>query len=182
MNTNSIIAAAIDMTKKLIPGYFESTLEFSLPGGAGNIFEELDGKAVTTVADLEAAIRSADWTEYDCPGSMDEGKTYRTSCKGRYRTVSLDDLCDDVELVLDDPKNTGFVSATARGQLGQFVDVAVLIIGQEQGEDVIYTIHPGDSLCKSLPSQVYVTDRHHGEIINVKTAKALGITRAKIIA
>lgn len=181
MNNNStIIATAIDTTKRLVPGYFESTLEQRLPGGAGSILDELDGKDVTTVSDLEDAVRSADWTEYaNCPNLMDGCKAYRTPCTGRYGIVELDDLSDDTELVLDDRKNTGVVSATVKGKVGREVDFAVLIIGPEQGEDVVFTIHPGDPV---LPSKVSATDRHHGEIVTVKVAKALGLTTAKIIA
>ena len=179
-STSAVIAACIENTKRLVPGYFESTLEQRLPGGAGSIFAELDGRVVSDIASLEDAIRNADWSEYaDCPNLMDGCHAYRTSCKGRYGIVELADLRDDVELTLDDRKNTGVVSATVRGQLGREVGFAVLIVGPEQGEDVVFTVHPGDPV---MPSKVSATDRHHGEIINVKTAKALGLTTAKIVA
>lgn len=183
MNNNVAerITAAIANTKRLVPGYFQATCA-SRGGEApcGSVIL-LNNKPAFNVEHLLFANYLQHWVEYyDCPNLM-QGCTAFEMWKpgiGRLGIVELSSLSDDAVVVLDDRKNTGKVSATIKGALGQVVDFVVCIIGQEQGEDVIFTFHPGDPV---NPSQVQAEPGLHGKTVTVSQARQMGLETAKIV-
>lgn len=175
------ITAAIAATKRLVPGYFQATCESR--GGenpCGSVIL-LNDKPAFNVEHLLFSDYLSMWTEYDdCPNLMPGCKAYKLWKPGigRLGVVELGSLEDDSVVTLDDRKNTGKVSATVKGALGKVVDFVVCIIGQEQGEDVIFTFHPGDPV---NPSQVQAEPGLHGKTVTVSQARQMGLETAKIV-
>lgn len=173
---NTRISQAIANTKRVVPGYFEKTVEQRLPGGCGSVLEG----DYNDISDVISALENAEWHEYTHESLMPGTTAYKTNdITGRLGIVDLANLPSDVEVTLDDRKNTGKVSATISGELGAKVDFVVIILGDEQGEEVVFTFHPGDPV---RASQVTCEPGMHGKIISVREAQNLGLTTAKIIA
>jgi hypothetical protein len=178
MNMNNIqtrIAKAADTTRRVVPGYFEKTLaqRAELSGSAaGSIYPGVDE------AQLEQMLLTADWEEYSHPAVMSECVAYKANIPGKLGIVDLASLPVETVVTLDDRKNTGKVSATVKGVRGQDVDFTVLILGPEQGEEVIFTFHPGDPVS---PSQVQVEPGTHGRQVTVSEAQGMGLGTAKIV-
>lgn len=87
--------------------------------------------------------------------------------------VSLDDLDDDCEVQLVDPKKTGFLSAVVEGDSYVPTAFTVMIIGDNNGDLVVYTFHPGDPVERSS-----ITGEER--TTTVKEARELGFGLAKI--
>ena len=166
------IQKAIETTRRVIPGYFEKTVaqraEFGEP--AGSIIEGV------TPVELEASLAVANWEPYSHPQVMAGCEAFKASIPGRLGVVSLNDLPVDTSVTLDDRKKTGKVSAVVKGVRGLKVDYTILILGQEQGEEVVFTFHPGDPI---RASQVNV-EGMHGKVVTPAEAIAMGLETAKI--
>lgn len=170
------IIQAIETTLRVIPGYLEKTCEQRLPGGCGSV---LLGN-FETVEDVIAALKAAEWLPYPPEGLLPGCWAFSTrDLRGRMGVVRLDSLPANAEVVLDDRKGTGKVSATVVGDLGEEVDFTVLILGPEQGEEVVYTFHPGAPV---KASQVQCDPGMHGRKITVQEALNMGLETAKIVA
>jgi hypothetical protein len=168
------IHRAIDLTRQVIPGYFEKTLvERAAASGQalGSVYEEY------TPEQLETVLRSATWTPYQHPALAPGCEAFRASLSGRLGIIPLTDLPPDTVVTLDDRKGTGKISAIVNGVRGQRVDFTVLILGPEQGHEVVFTFHPGDPV---VPSQVQTAPGLHKKQITVSDAIALGLVTAKI--
>jgi hypothetical protein len=174
MNIRTRIAQAIDATRRVIPEYFEKTLEQRLPqNGAGSIV-----RGLYQADELEAALRGANWETYSHPALLAETEAFITKdIQGQLGLVDLVDLPADAIVRLDDRKDTGKVSAVYTGRRGKDVDFTVLILGREEGEEVVFTFHPGDPI---RPSQVQATPGLHGREVTVSKALGMGLEIAKI--
>jgi hypothetical protein len=167
------IAFAIDRTRKVIPGYFEKTLaqRAELSGkAAGSIYE---GVGET---ELEQMLRGANWEEYSHEAVMPGCVAYKAAISGSLGIIDLQSMASDAVVRLDDRKGTGQVSCVVTGARGQIVPFTVLILGQEQGEEVIFTFHPGDPV---RPSQIRTESGMHGRQVTVSEALAMGLETAK---
>lgn len=172
--SNTRVAAAIDAIKAINSGYFASTLNQRLPAtGAGSIVDGFD-----SAEELEKALRNAEWEEYshDALSAGTVGfKTY--SIAGRIGIVDIDSLSADELVTLDDRKNTGMVSATVQGVLGSEISYTVAILGEENGQEVLFTVHPGDPV---MPSKV-PAEGLHGITVSRDDALKMGLVTAKIV-
>lgn len=168
------IRDAIAATKKVVPGYFEKTVAQRLSNGVGS---------VTTFSDateLENALLSAEWFEFNHPAVMAGCVAYATNdIVGEYGIVELRSLASDVIVTLDDRKGTGKVSCTVQGVRGQRVSHTVIMLGDEQGVEVVFTFHPGDPV---KASQVTCEPGMHGRKVTVSEALDMGLETAKIVA
>lgn len=97
---------------------------------------------------------------------------------GRFGLAKITELPDDALIIASDPKNTGKVSMTVSGIRGQSVEATWLIIGKEDGRDVVFTFHPGEPI---RPSLVSVSDCQNGKKFSKGAALELGFDLAKII-
>ena len=170
---NKIAQAAITTSRKTMEGYWLSTLTQRLPGGAGSIVN-----GFTTAEALEKALFDAEWEEYSHPALIPGCKGFKTALSGTLGVVTLTTLPEDQEVTLDDRKNTGFVSCTVAGAKGETVGFVVLIVGEHEGKEVVFTFHPGEPVS---PSRIKAEEGLHGKKITVKEAVALGLTTAKIV-
>ncbi len=173
---NNRVIAAIEAIRAIDEAYWEGTLTQRLPNGAGSI---VSGDFSTT-AELERALLGANWEEYSHEAIMEGTVGFIThDLGGRVGVIDLDKLPAERLLTLDDRKNTGKVSATVQGVLGDEVGYIVLIIGTEDGVEVCFTFHPGSPV---VPSNVQVQPGFHGKAISVAEAIGMGLTTAKIVA
>lgn len=170
---NAIIEKAVANTKRLVPGYWENTVKARLNNGIGSIYDQF-----SSVEELEKALLTANWKETTHPAVMKGCRAYVTNLEGRFGIVEISELPADTVLIADDRKNTGCVAMTVEGIRGKVVSETYLIIGEEQGEDVVYTFHPGEPI---RPSVVEVSTVSHGSKVSVKEAKELGFDLAKIV-
>lgn len=170
---NTIVQSAITTSRQVMEGYWLSTLTQRLPGGAGSI---VDGFASAEA--LEKALFAAEWEDYSHPALMAGTKGFKTALSGTLGIVNLSTLPKEAEVTLDDRKSTGFVSCTVAGAQGETVDFLVLIVGEHEGKEVVFTFHPGEPVA---PSRVKADEGLHGKKLTVKEAKALGLTTAKIV-
>lgn len=184
------ILRAIENTKllsneKIIPEkYFENTVAQRSPAsGCGSVVTEFKGTKVSDVEDIGTLCfnkAKEGWTDYpDCPELM-EGCTafINKELGGELGVIALSDLPVDSDIILDDRKNTGNISATVKGVRGKSVGFVVAILGPENGREILCTFHPGDP-CR--PSMVKNKPGMHGRHVTVTEAKALGLETAKIV-
>lgn len=171
---NNVIIA-VDNTKKFVPGYFENTCRMRLAGGVGSCYDDIE-----TIEAMEQAIRQANWEETTHPDVAPDCKAYKTTDikSGRFGLVRIADLSDDTVIVASDPKATGRVAMTVNGLRGEEVEETWLIIGNEDGHQVVFTFHPGEPV---RPSMLTVSDCSDGKKLSKAEATRLGFDLAKII-
>jgi hypothetical protein len=170
---NNRISLAVGAIKDLDSAYWANTLQQRLPGGAGS-----QVLGVSDAETLEQALLSASWEEYSHEALMEGCVAYKTrDIQGRLGIIELASLPSDTVVTLDDRKNTGKVSAVVEGCLGPNVGHTVIILGIENGVEVVFTFHPGDPV---RPSQVQAEPGLHGKQVTVEEACSLGLKTAKI--
>lgn len=172
-NINTRIARAVEAIKALDSAYWEQTLIQRLPGGAGSVV-----LGSYDAASLEEALQTMEWESYSHPAVQEGCHAFFThDLKGRLGIVELASLPTDTVVTLDDRKNTGKVSAIVKGVLGPVVDFTVIILGPEDGVEVVFTFHPGEPV---RPSQVQHETGMHGQQVTISEAQSLGLEMAKI--
>ena len=174
MKNSDRIAKAAETTRRVVPGYFEKTLaqRAELSGMAvGSVYERVDG------FELERMLLAQKWEEYSHPAVMPGCVAFKAPLPGRLGIVDLSTLPEDAIVTLDDRKNTGKVSAIVEGARGPIQDFTILMLGDEKGEEVIFTFHPGDPV---RPSQVQCELNMHGQQVTVAQALEMGLTTAKV--
>ena len=172
METSTRIASAVNAIKEVDLTFWENTLLQRMPGGAGSI---IDG--FKSIDELEKAILSADWVEYTHPAAQDVVLFKTRDITGSIGVIELASLSPETIVSLDDRKNTGMVSATIKGILGEKCDYSVIMLGVEDGVEIVFTIHPGDPV---NPSKV-PAEGLHGKQVTVEQALGMGLTTVKIV-
>jgi hypothetical protein len=174
---NVIVGDAIEATKRMLEpkGYWQNLLASRQPDGTGSRF-------FRPVSEEE--ILQWDWTEVT--EMIPEGnrlggcRYYRAPQQGLLGIVPLLQVPQEAPVYLEDPKGTGKVSAVInRNQLEVelgIVNYTTLVVGPENGEDVIYTFHPGDPIRPSTVS----AQEWAGKTVSPAEAIALGLEYAKI--
>jgi hypothetical protein len=174
---NIEVIQAIMNTKKVLNEHWEKTISMRLSGiGQTGSYYPQHNEAKT----LEADLLEGGWEELDHPAIMKGCKAYKTNIPGKTGMQKLDLLSDpeDYEVKLIDAKNTGFLSAVI-GINAHIVKQAsptnftVIIIGEHQGEKVVFTFHPGNPV---EPSSITGEER----TVTVQEAIDLGFGLAKI--
>ena len=174
MNNRNRIARAAETTRRVVPGYFEKTVAQRAgleEAAAGSIVEEVNA------TQLEQMLLAAEWESYSHPAVMSGCEAFWAPIPGRLGIVDLRSLPTDAIVRLDDRKDTGKVSAVVSGVRGEKRGFTVLILGTEQGEEVIFTFHPGEPV---RPSQVQTEPGMHGRQVAVSKALEMGLETAKI--
>ncbi len=160
------------------PLYFEKTCDSrSNSQRRGSYYPDLE-----TGMEVERMITHQDWVEDPTCPNLIPGCTafYARGERGILGTVALVNLMEEAELFLADPKGTGEALAEIRFSCPTFQEVinTTLILGMEQGQEVVFTFHPGlptphDPGVKVEP---YSTRK-----LTVKEALSMGLKTAKII-
>jgi hypothetical protein len=134
----------------------------------------------SSIEALEELLFSA-VTEGDCPKVLNHpaimpGCTaYTVSLNGKSGIVPI---WDDANYTLEDPKKTGFVDCVMDGTLEDFTTVygTTVILGPEDGKEVLFTFHPGLPIAPSALK----AEEHEGIVVTGVEAKELGFEFAKI--
>ena len=175
MNNAERITNAIANIKQLLPEYWESTVNSRTPGkSVGSVFD------FSNVEKVLFEDRINDWEEYgDCPNLIPGCTAFvlHGVC-GHLGVVELEKL--DPEMVLDviDNKKTGKAKCLAHVGIGPKTDFATLILGEEQGKEVVFTFHPGQPI---RPSEIPVDALKGRNKITVREAMALGFETANVV-
>lgn len=169
------VRGLIEATRRLIPNYFENTCAQRLTAGAGSCYD-----GVENIEQLEEMLMNATWTEVHHPAVSEGCRCYVTKDipGGRFGLVEIKTLPEDTVLLADDRKNTGKVSLTVSGHRGASVEETYLITGPEQGEEVIYTFHPGEPVRES---KIQTEDLPHGTPVSKEKALSMGFDLAKVV-
>lgn len=174
MNKTELVTK-IEATRRLAPNYFEGTCAQRLANGAGSCYE-----GVSSVEEMERLLLEATWEPIEHPAISEgcRGFMTRDIPGGRFGLAEIRKMPDDVVLTADDRKNTGKVSLTVSGQKGEHVEETYLILGPEQGEEVVFTFHPGPPVRES---KVQTETLPHGTQISKAKALEMGFELAKIV-
>lgn len=132
-----------------------------------------------TPEEMEKALKAADWIEAEHPDVMPGCKAFKTTDikGGHFGLLKIADLPEDAEITAFDPKGTGKVSMVVSGQSGPLVAETWLIIGDEEGHDVVFTFHPGEPV---RPSVLDISDCPNGTKLTKAEALGLGFDFAKV--
>lgn len=153
------------------PAYLERCLAQRLPGTSGA------GSRFLTALTLDE-LQNAQWEEYAHPAIGGGARGFRASIRGRLGIIRLSDLGPTTVVTLDDRKGTGMVTPVVDSVLGPEVDFTVLLLGPDDGKEVVWTFFPGEPI---NPSQVKAEGSNaHGTQVSVADAIALGLEWAKI--
>jgi hypothetical protein len=174
MTNRERIAQAVVAMQRIDAPYWTSTLEqraeFGKPAGSVVLG--------VTPEELQQLILKAEWESYSHESVLAGCSAFKAPIKGRLGVVSLATLPVETLVTLDDRKNTGKVSAVVKGVLGAEVDFTVLILGVEDGVEVVFTFHPGDPV---RPSQIQTESGMHGRQVTVLEARDMGLEMVKIV-
>jgi len=175
INNRFHIAEVIETTRRVAPGHFENCVAQRAqldPMAAGSLIEGVNS------IQLEQILLNAEWEEYSHDALMPGCRAFKANIPGRLGVINLSQLPDNKIVTLDDRKNTGSVYCVVKGVLGPEVDFTVVILGLEQGEEVVFTFHPGDPVA---PSEVSVEPGLIGQQVTVEEALKMGLKTAKIV-
>ena len=164
---NERIRSALKNTKELIIGdrsYLESQLlqRIEGPTNAGSSYENM------TPAELLEKLYNADWEQVEVEGVMQGCTAFKTDLPGLNGILDFDKLPEDAELYAIDPKGTGKIGIGAANVEKTPEEDTYLIVGEEDGKEVVYTFHPGKPIA---PSMVDSKDYPHGTKISLEEAK-----------
>ncbi len=167
MNNFEVIQA-INTTKEKLNDHWLRTVSSRLSdGGMGSRYPQHQ-----KVETLEKALEKAEWESYSHPAIRNAFGVI-ANIPGETGMIQLDNLDADDEVQLVDPKNTGFLSAVVRAGNYEPTKFTVMIIGENEGEKVVFTFHPGDPV---EPSSISGEER----TVTVREARKLGFGLAKI--
>jgi hypothetical protein len=139
----------------------------------GSVFADYSDPAA-----LLHALQSAAWEAYEHPAIMAGCAAFRAPMAGRVGIVALASLPADTTVVLADAKRTGYVEATVPGAATTPVDFAVIILGTDEGHEIVFTFHPGEPIAPStLPASLL-----NGARMTAAVAIEHGLTHAKVVA
>lgn len=169
------IAVAIINTIALLPGYFQKTVAQHICA----VGSKFDVSRETSTEEMMWKISTSRWEEYSHPDVSPECRGFIThDIKGTLGVVELSKLDPKRTITLTDRKGTGFAQCEITMPSAEMpkVNFTVIILGPEQGREVVYTVHPGAPV---KPSRVRMAEMPSE--ITVEKAVQLGFTTAKII-
>jgi hypothetical protein len=165
MNT---ITNAIASIKEMDLPYWEATLKQRIQGPGSKVL------SVSTTEGLEQILKDAEWEETSHPDVLEGCRVFTAPIPGTLGVVELADLPPDELVVMTDPKGTGKSTPTLLWPEAPAVPFTCIILGKEEGKEVVFTFHPGWPI---RPSQCKLA---HGTRLTASEAMALGLTHAKI--
>lgn len=180
INHNARVAAAFTSLLVTIPDYYRQLFASRAglladgsqnPEAAGSVYPDM------TFDQLEQAIMNAHWRAFEHPMISPGCTAFAADIEGVMGLREIETLPPETPVRLVDPKRTGFVEARVQGVPGEQVDHTVLIVGQEAGREIVFTFHPGNPV---PPSTIPARDTD-GRIVDAETARAMGLTLAKIV-
>jgi hypothetical protein len=173
--TNQVVLDAIASSTKNMPGYLIDKVDSHCPGGTGSVWSDY-----VTVHQL----RKANWEEVEHPEVMAGCRAFRTTDlpSGEIGVVEIDCLKPQTPILLACPPESDKLQAIVCIEEICYHNVTTeetwLIIGEHEGNTVVFTCHPGEPV---RPSQLSAEDFGHlYKIIPANTALGLGLKYAKV--
>lgn len=172
MNATETVRAAINNTKAVVSGYWAKCLQQrSLQaGGTGSVYN-------LSPEGIEQALQGASWEPYEHPAVMPGCRAFRAPLAGFLGVVKVSEQPVGTVFTLTDPKDTGTCELAVQAAMGPEVDFTVIILGMEQGSEVVFTFHPGEPI---RPSQVQAPS-NDGRKIGREEAMLMGFIYAKVV-
>jgi len=162
------IVEVINTTENKLTAHWDGTLSMRLPNsGLGSIYPQFDTKEA-----LKEALLNEKWVKYSHP-AISGAVGFKAELPGEVGMISLDDLDDDCEVRLVDPKQTGFLSAVVDGDNYETSSFTIMILGENDGDLVVFTFHPGEPVERSA-----ITGKER--TVTVSQAREIGFGLAKI--
>lgn len=174
MNNVERIRTAVENIKSMLPTYWEATVNSRTPGSSnGSVFD------FNNVEQVLFVDRIGDWEEYgECPNLLPGCTAYvLRDVPGHLGVVELEKLDQELSLDIIDNKRTGKAKCLAHVNIGPETRFATLILGEDQGQEVIFTFHPGLPV---RPDEIPVEKLGGRTKISVSEAIELGFTHACI--
>lgn len=173
VNFNNVIEEAINNSVEFLADYWHKTLNQRIEGAdgqCGSYYEMAD------TAELEEALRSAEWHIAEDQSNVIPGTiAYEAAIPGYEGIIDLNELNDDELLIMSDPKHTGYVKPVIMKEAYKKVYVTTIIIGEDAGKTVVYTVFPGRVIAEPRVEKNKV-----GTTATVAKLKKLGFTHANI--
>lgn len=175
MNNAERITNAIANIKQLLPDYWKATVSSRTPGeSVGSVFG---------FSDVEKVLfgdRLNDWEVYEnCPNLLPGCVAFTLrNVPGHLGVIELGELDQNTVLDIIDNKKTGKAKLLAHVGQGPEVEFATLILGEEQGREVVFTFHPGAPI---RPSEIPMEALGGEKQLTVKKAIELGFTTANVV-
>lgn len=171
--TKEVVNRAVDNSKKFHKEVFASLLESRLAGHHGYHYD-----GITSVDELEQAIREANWVPTEYPGVHPWNKVYKTKdiSGGHWGMVKIEYLRDAEQLTLVEDAD-GMV-ATIPDLNGTSVSYTFLIIGSFEGKQMVFDLIPGAPFKAVVPKEFCPPE---GSVISRAEALKLGFNYAKIV-
>ena len=171
---NGIVRSAVENIKEMLPDYWKKTLTQRLCTGTGSVYT-----SITTLDQMEKALLHADWEPANHPAIAPGCKAYVTyDIKGGcYGMISVADQPDDATFIIEDQKGTGKVSLVLQGAGRVPAEETWIIIGKEQGRNIVFTFHPGEPVPRATTS---TEELPVGTKLTKAEALALGFNLAKV--
>lgn len=158
----------------MMPEYWEKTLAQRISTGTGSVYSSIEN-----IEEMEIKLLNSSWTPADHPAVAPGCKAYVTKDikGGCYGMVPVADQPNDAVFVIEDQKNTGKVSLVLQGAGRIPAEETWIIIGEEQGKEVVFTFHPGEPVPKATTS---TEELPVGTKLTKAEALALGFNLAKV--
>ena len=167
------VKAALANSRRLMPEYWAKCVaQRSKAASAGSFYD-------LTAEEINAALDDSLWCEMKHPSIMAGCTAYATLIPGgHYGLVDIATLPDDAVLTCEDRKGTGMVSLTIHLEKDQApkTDETWLIVGEDNGQQVVFTFHPGEPVSPSVTKMDAVPGT-----MTKQQALALGFNKAKIV-
>ena len=176
MSTNSTKAVreAIKNISEMMPEYWEKTLFQRIWNGTGSIFS-----TIYNIVDMEQALIDAHWEVAENPNVAPGCTAYVTKDipGGQYGMIPVAEQPKDQLFYIEDQKNTGKVSLVMYTGKRIPAEETWLIVGPEQGKNVVYTFHPGEPIPRATTS---TEELPVGTVLSRDMALDLGFNLAKV--
>lgn len=165
---------AIANISKMMPEYWEKTLFQRIWNGTGSIFSTM-----YNIMDMEQALIDANWEVAENENVAPGCTAYVTKDipGGQYGMIPVAEQDETQTFWVEDQKNTGKVSLVMYSGERISAKETWLIIGPEQGTDVVYTFHPGEPVPRATTS---TEELPVGTELTRDEALVLGFNLAKV--
>jgi len=166
------VKAAVRRTRHTLPEHWAGLLlsrSAKTRKGVGSTYD-------ADISSIEEMLLGASWEEISHGAVMPGCTAFVAALPGMAGVVRLADLPPEAKLSLEDSHSTGKVECVVRGLALERWEVPQtwLIVGQEDGVEVVYTFHPGEPVRPSEIGNSISGDVTHNE------AKKLGFIWVKV--
>lgn len=171
------VRRALNNTKEIIMGdknYLERQLDQRIegPDNSGSSYSGV------TQEELLSELESAEWEKVEHEGVMTGCTAFKTKLPGLSGILDINNLPENTEFYAIDPKGTGNVGIGATNVQKTPVEETYIILGKNEGKEVVFTFHPGEPVS---PSIVKIENLPEGTKLTREQVKSYGFSMAKFI-